>query len=259
VPLNRYTEHEQATFEAESAPKGREATESLLESPSNLHKDTQDASGSTRSDNLQAEPHDTPDSHLDSEGEGEERSNQTDRCEVNLQEATNSALKSASFVGTERHDAQLLIHDEGKKGNEGDENERIDEDEEGGKGGEEQTQQVEEEEGASSAHRVEGSDDGEQEALEILYMEPGPTQIEERLEEGTQGYGPSDGAKRANGVNNAHDVPSTEELVNVQGTASPSKNSAVPVSPSDVVSTPRRELEHGTDAEQVIPNDVVAN
>jgi hypothetical protein len=182
VPLNRYTEHEQATFEAESAPKGREATESLLESPSNLQQDTQDAPDSTRSDDLQAEPHDTPDAHLDGEGEGEERSNRTDRCQAGLKEAINSAPKSASFVGTERHDAQLLIHDEGKKGNEGDENERIDEDEEGGKGGEEQTEQVEEEEGASSAHRVEGSDDGEQEALETLYMEPGPTLIEERLE-----------------------------------------------------------------------------
>jgi hypothetical protein len=39
VPLNRHTEYEQATFEAESALKGREATESLLESPSDLQKD----------------------------------------------------------------------------------------------------------------------------------------------------------------------------------------------------------------------------
>jgi hypothetical protein len=75
VPLNHHTEHEQATFEAESALKGREATESLLEIPSSLQKDTQDASDSTRSDYLQAEPHDTSDAHLDGEGGGEERSN----------------------------------------------------------------------------------------------------------------------------------------------------------------------------------------
>ena len=36
VPLNCHTEHEQATLEAESALKGRKATESLLESRSNL-------------------------------------------------------------------------------------------------------------------------------------------------------------------------------------------------------------------------------
>jgi hypothetical protein len=100
VPLNRHTEHEQATFEAESALKRREATGSLLESPSNLQKDTQDAPDSTRSDNLQAEPHDTPDAHLDGESGGEERSNQTDRCEASLKEATNSALERfPSFIG----------------------------------------------------------------------------------------------------------------------------------------------------------------
>ena len=155
MPLNCHTEHEQATFEAESALKGREATESLLESPSNLQTDTQDALDSTRSDNLQAEPHDTPDAHLDGEGEGEERSNQTDRCEASLKEATNSALKSASFVGIERHDAQPLVQNRANKGNEDDENERTDKDEEGGEGGEEQTEQVEEEEGADADRFVE--------------------------------------------------------------------------------------------------------
>jgi hypothetical protein len=114
--------------------------------------------------------------------------------------------------------------------------------------------------GASSAHRAEGSDDGEREALETPYVELEPTQNKERLEEGAQGYGASDGARLASGVKNAHDVPLTEEeLVNVQGTASPSNTSAMPVSPSDVVSTPRRELEHRTDAGRVIPNDLVAN
>ena len=76
MPLNRHTEHEQATFEAESALKGREATESVLKSPLNLQKDTQDALGSTKSDDLQTKPHSTPDAHPDGEGEGEEHSNQ---------------------------------------------------------------------------------------------------------------------------------------------------------------------------------------
>jgi hypothetical protein len=135
----------------------------------------------------------------------------------------------------------------------------IDKDEQDGEGGEEQIEQVEEEQGASSAYHAEGSDDGEREALETPYVEPEPTQNEERLEEGAQGYGASDGTRRASRVNNEHDVPSTEGVVNMQGTASPSKTSAVPMSPSDVVSTPRRGLEHGTDAEQVISNDLVAN
>jgi hypothetical protein len=107
-----------------------------LRAPRVCKKDTQDAPGSTRSDDLQAELHDTLDTHQDGGDKGEERSDLSDRCEASLKEATSSALKSASFVGIERHDAQLLIHDEVNKGNEVDENERIDEDEEGGKGGE---------------------------------------------------------------------------------------------------------------------------
>jgi hypothetical protein len=44
----------------------------------------------------------------------------------------------------------------------------------------------------------------------------------------------------------------------VQGTASPSKTSAVPVSRNHLVSTPRREREHGTETGQVVSNDLVA-
>jgi hypothetical protein len=119
VPLNCQTEHEQATLEAESALKGQEATESLLESPSSLQKDTQDtpdAPDSTRSGDLQAEPQDTPDARLDGEGGGEERSDSTDRCEASPQEATNSALKSASYFEIQHHNAHPFVQDEGKKG-----------------------------------------------------------------------------------------------------------------------------------------------
>ena len=137
MPLNRHTEHEQATFEAESALKGREATESVLKSPLNLQKDTQDALGSTKSDDLQAKLHNTPDTCLHSEGKGQERSDLSDRCEASLKEATNSALKSASFVGIEQRDAQPLVEDQGKKGNKDNESERIDEDEGGREGGDE--------------------------------------------------------------------------------------------------------------------------
>jgi hypothetical protein len=143
--------------------------------------------------------------------------------------------------------------------NEDDKNQRIDKDEEGGEDGEKQTEQVEEKEGASSAHCVEGSDDGEREAPEAPYIEPEPTQNEERLQEDARGYRASDSARLAGSVNNAHDVPLTEELVNVQGTASPSKTLVMLVSPSDVVSTPRRELEYGTDTRQVIWNDLITN
>jgi hypothetical protein len=260
VPLNFHTEHEQATFGAETALKGREATGGLLESPSNLQKDTQDAPDSTRSDDLQAELHGTPDAHLDGEDEGKERSDSTNRCEASPKEASRSAPKSSSlFVGIEQHDVQPLVRDEGKKGSEDDENEILDKDEQDGEGGEGQIEQVEKEQGASSAYHAEGSDDGEREALETPYVELEPTQNEERLEEGARRYGAFDGARRASDINNEHDLPSTQEVVNMHGTASPSKTSAVPVSPSDVVSTPWRGLEHGTDAEQVISNDLVAN
>jgi hypothetical protein len=115
-------------------------------------------------------------------------------------------VKSAPFVGIVQHDAQPLVQDEGKKGDEDDENERIGGDDEDGEVGEQQTEQVEEEEGASSAHCVEGSDDVEREAPETPHMEPEPLPNEERLQEDAQGYRASDSTRLAGGVNNAPDV-----------------------------------------------------
>jgi hypothetical protein len=255
VPPNHDAEHQHATFEGEPAPKGQETIESLLESSSNLQKNTQDAPDSTRSANLQTVPQDTPDAHPDGEGEGEERSDQTNRYEASLKEATNSVLDSASFVEDERHVTQPLVRDGGEKGNGDDENERIDKDEGNGA---EQTEHVEEEAGASSAHRVEGSDDGGPEAHETIYIEPESTQSDEGLQEHARGYRTSNSARLVGGVSDAHDVPSAAELVNVQGTASSSETSAVRISLNDVVSIPRRELEHGMDTGQSILNDLVA-
>jgi hypothetical protein len=201
-----------------------------LGAPRICKKDTQDDPDSARPDNLQAETQATPDAHLNGEGGGKERRDQIDRCEASLKEAEDSALKSASFVGIEQHDAQPLVQDEGKKRDEGNENERIDRDDEDGEGGEQQTEQIQEEEGASSAHGVEGSDDGEREAPETPYIEPEPISNEERLQEDARGYRAFDSTRIAGGVNNAHDAPSTDELVDVQGTASPSKTSVMPVS-----------------------------
>jgi hypothetical protein len=89
-------------------------------------------------------------------------------------------------------------------------------------------------------------------------MEPAPTQNEEISQEDARGSKTSSSAGLAGDVNNAHDAPSTDELVDVQGTASPSKTSVMPVSLDDVVSTPRREMEHGMETGQVISNDLVA-
>jgi hypothetical protein len=240
------TEHEQAALIAGPALEGQGATESLFESSSNPRQDTPDNPDSTRSDDPQAEPRDTPDIHPGDEGE---RSDQTSPCEGSLKEATNSALKPAPSVEEEQNVAQPLVQIAGEKG---DRDERIDGDEE------EQTEQVEEEEGASSAHRVEGSDAGEREASETPYMKPAPTQNEERSQEDVRGSRASNSARVAGDVNNAHELPSAEELVNVQGTTSPSKTSVMPVSLDDVVSTLRRELEHGMETGQVISNDLVA-
>jgi hypothetical protein len=259
VPLDCYTEHEQITFEAEPALNGQEPTESLLERPLNLREDTQDGPDSTRVDNLQAEPQATPNAHLDGEGEGKECRDQTDRREASLEEATNSTMKSAAFVATEQRDAQPLVQDAGKKGDGDVENERIDRDDEDGDGGEQQVEQVEEEEGASRAHGVYGSDDGERECPKTPPMEREPTSNEERLREDARGYRASDNTRLADGFNNAHDVPSTEEVANLQGTASPSRTSAAPMSPNGMVSTPERELECGTDAGGIILNDLVTS
>jgi hypothetical protein len=250
VPSNHDTEHEKATFEAEHALKGQEATESLHESYSNLQRVTQCPPDSTRYDDLEVEPRETPDVH--SGDGGEERSDETDCYEKNLEEATNSALDLASSVEGEQNVAQPLVQNVSEEGGE---DERIDGDE-GDE--EEQTEQVEEEKGASSARRVEGSDDGVIEAPETPHIEPEPISNEERLQEDAQGYRAYDSTRLAGGVNNAHDPPSTEELVNVQGTASPSKTSVMPVPLDDVVSTPRRELKHGMETGQVISNDLVA-
>jgi hypothetical protein len=88
-------------LEAERAPRGQESTESLVESSSNLQQDTQNPPDSTRSDDHQADQ-DTPGAHPDDEGEGEERSDQTDRCEASLKKAANSALEPAAFVEDEQ-------------------------------------------------------------------------------------------------------------------------------------------------------------
>jgi hypothetical protein len=102
VPSNHDIEHEQATLEAERAPRGQESTESLLESSSNLRQDTQNPPDSTRSNDPQADQ-DTLGAHPDDEGEGEEHSDQTDRCEASLKKAANSALEPAAFVEDEQY------------------------------------------------------------------------------------------------------------------------------------------------------------
>jgi hypothetical protein len=211
-PSYHDAEHEQAALIVEPALEGQRATDSLIESSSDPQQDTPDTPDSTRSGDPQAEPRSTPGD------EGEERSDQTNCYGESLKEATNGALEPASFVEDEQHVAQLRVQDIGEKGNEVDEDERVDGDEGDGKDEEEQTEQVEEE---------------------------------------ARGSKTSSSARVAGDVNNAHDVPSAEELVNVRDIASPSKTSAVPISLSNVVSTPRRELEHGMETGQSISNDLV--
>jgi hypothetical protein len=84
------------------------------------------------------------------------------------------------------------------------------------------------------------------------------TQNEERLQEDAWEFTALSSVRSAGGVTDVHRFPLAEELVDVQGTASPSKTSAVPVSRNHLVSTPRREREHGTETGQVVSNDLVA-
>jgi hypothetical protein len=184
-PSYHDTEYEQATLIVELALEGQGATESLIESSSNPQQDTPDTPDSTRSGDPQAEPRSTPGTH--SGDEGEERSDQTNCYGESLKEATNGALEPASFVEDEQHVAQLHVQDIGEKGNEVDEDERVDGDEGDGEDEEEQTEQVEEEEGTSSAHRVGSNDDRESGAPETPYMKPAPTQNEEISQEDARG------------------------------------------------------------------------
>jgi hypothetical protein len=220
------TEHEQAALIEKPALERQRATESLIESSPNPQQDTPDTPDSTRSGDPQAEPRGTPSTH--SGEKGEERSDQTKCYKKSLKEATNGALEPASLVEDQQHAAQLRVQDIGEKGNEVDEDERVDGDEGDGEDEEEQTEQVEEKEGTSSTHRVGGNEDREPKTPETPYMKPTPTQNEERLQEDARGSRASNSARVAGDGNNAHDVPSAEELANVQGTASPSETSAVP-------------------------------
>jgi hypothetical protein len=104
--------------------------------------------------------------------------------------------------------------------------------------------QVKEENVARSAHCAGANNDGEPEAPKTLYMRSKLTKNEKGLQEDTRESRSFNYVRLAGGVNNVHRLPSAEELVNVQGSAGRSRTSAVPVSLSDVNSTPRRELEH---------------
>jgi hypothetical protein len=255
-PSYHDTEHEQAALMAEPVLERQGAKESLVESSSDPQQDTPDTSDSTRSGDLQAEPRDTPGAR--SGDEGEERSDQRNRCGESLKEATDSTLEPASFVEDEQHIAQPRAQSVGGKSNEVDEDKSINGDEGDEENEEKQTEQVEEEEEASSTHHVGDNDDGEPGASETPYMEPKPTKDDQELQDDVRGFRASSSARLAGGANNMHGLPSAEELVNMQGATIPSKTSVVPVSLNDVFSTPRQELEHGTETAQSISNDLVA-
>jgi hypothetical protein len=89
VPSNHDTEHKQAAFEVVPLPKGQGATESLHESSSNLQQDTRHRPDSTRAEDPQVEPRETPDV-LPGHGGGE-CSDQTDCFGESLGQAPDSA------------------------------------------------------------------------------------------------------------------------------------------------------------------------
>jgi hypothetical protein len=249
VPSDHDTEHEQAVFEVVPMPKGQGATESLHESSSNLQQDTRHRPDSTRAEDPQVEPRETPDV-LPGHG-GEECSDQTDCFGESLGQAPNSAPKLALSVEGKQHVAQPRIEDLSDKGDEGAGDESLDGDEEDE---EEQTEQVEEEEIASSAGDVGVNDNEKPEASETFYTEPKLTQDEEELQEDTGRTRASSSVRLAGGVSKPHDVLRAEESVSVQSTA----NLAVSTSHDDVVSAPIRGSNHETEAGQVISNDLVA-
>jgi hypothetical protein len=172
LPSNHDTKHEQVAFEVVPLPKGQEAAESLHESSSNLQQDTGYRPASTRAEDPQVEPRETPDVLLGHGGR--ECSDQTDCFGESLRQAPDSTPELALSVEGKQHVAQPRVEGLSDKGNEDAEDESFDGDEEAE---EEQTEQVEEEEIASSAGDVGVNDDEEPEASETFYTEPKLTQV----------------------------------------------------------------------------------
>jgi hypothetical protein len=119
--LHSGAELEQASHIADSAHKGRAASEAALESPSKMQQDARNSPDNITTNDPQHEPHDSPDANS-----GKEAGEHMDPAEYHediLRGVTNNAPEPGPSAGEGQEVAQPHNHDlgEGDEGDEGDE------------------------------------------------------------------------------------------------------------------------------------------
>jgi hypothetical protein len=123
--LHSGAELEQAAHVADTAPKGRAASEVILESPSKMQQDTRNSPHSITTNDPQHEPHDSP--HLNSRKEAGEHMDPENYHEDILRGVTNNDLEPGLSAG----DGQEIVQPHNHDLDEGDERDEREEGDEG--------------------------------------------------------------------------------------------------------------------------------
>ena len=247
--LHSGAEFEQAAHKADSAHKGRAASEAALESPSKMQQDARNSPDNITTNDPQHEPRDSPDANS-----GKEAGEHMDPAEHHddvLRGVTNKAPEPGPSAGEGQEVAQPHNHDlgEGGEGDEGDEELE-----------EEQAEQMKQTEcdGENDARYPAGADDGGAEGFGILAMKQNPKQDEEELQQhDLEENRLSSSATSDGGIKDTPGDLAPEDLDSTQGHMNRSGTPAVTSSSSDVASTPEQETRHETEPGQVTSNDRV--
>jgi hypothetical protein len=247
--LHSGAELEQASHIAGSAHKGRAASGAAFESPSKIQQDARNSPDNITTNDLQHEPHDSPD--VNSGKEAGEHIDPTECHEDILRGVTNNAPEPGPSAGEGQEVAQLHNHDMG----EGDE---------GGKGdkelGEEHAEQMEQTEGDSEndARYSAGANGGGAEGFGTRVMKQNLKQDEEELQQhDLKENRLSSSATLGGGINDTLGGLALEDLDSTQGHMNRSGTLAVTTLSSDVASTLEQETRHETEPGQVTSNDRV--
>jgi hypothetical protein len=247
--LHSGAELEQASHVADSAHKGRAASEAALESPSKMQQDARNSPDNITTNDPQHEPRDSPDANS-----GKEAGEHMDPAEHHddiLRGVTNKAPEPGPSAGEGQEVAQPHNHDlgEGDEGDEGDE-----------KSEEEHAEQMEQTEGdgENGARYSAGANDGGAEGFGIRVMKQNPNQDEKELQQhDLEENRLSSSATSDGGINDTPGGLAPEDLDSTQGYMNRSGTQDVTISSSGVASTPEQETVHETDPGQITSNDRV--
>jgi hypothetical protein len=171
--LHSGAEFEQAAYKADSAHKGRAASEAALESLSKMQQDARNSPDNITTNDPQHKPCDSPDAN--SGKEAREHMDPAEHHDDILRGVTNNAPKPGPSAGEGQEVAQLHNYDpgEGGKGDEGDEELE-----------EEQAEQMKQTEcdSENDARYPAGADDGGAEGFGILTIKQNLKQDEVELQ-----------------------------------------------------------------------------